>query len=326
MNGSTNVVFVVDSLDRLNPATDTSVGLMHAAQERGATVWITTPAQLSVADGRPRAAAREVHLAPAHPAEGCDWTVADPWVAVGSTEQFEIDDADAIFMWAEPPLSDTYLTATFLLELVEHAPVINDPRGLRACSEHLLPLRFPDLIPPTVVSANKRAILDFVAAHRTAVLKPVDGFSGHGVYRLAYGDPNLPSLLETATAGGSRVVIVQQYLAQVEDGNKRIFILDGAPVGAVYRFPAPDDFRIGQPSVQAPITARDRQICARLAPVLDANGLRVAGLDVIGPHLIEVNITSPGALRKADALLGWSLCGDVVDRALDNTLLTRRFA
>lgn len=321
-----NVVLVVDGLDRLNPATDTSVGLMHAAQERGAAVWVTTPPELSVVDGRPCATARQVRLAPSHPAGGCTWTVCDPWISASPPEHVGLDDADAIFMWAEPPLDATYLAATFVLDLVHPAQVVNDPRGLRACSEHLLPLRFPDLIPPTLVSADLMTLNSFVAAHRVAVLKPVDGYSGHGVYRLAAGDPNLPSLLETATGGGARLVIAQRYLPEVDDGNKRIFVLDGTPVSAVYRYPAAGDFRIGQPSAQAPLTKRDEHICARLAPVLASHGVRVAGLDVIGPHLIEVNITSPGALRKADALLGWSLCADVLDRALDDTLSLRRFA
>ncbi|WP_235433369.1 glutathione synthase [Protofrankia coriariae] len=311
-----NVVLVVDELDRLDPATDTSVGLMHAAQDRGAAVRVTTPSELSVVKGKPGATARQLCLAPSHPAGGCAWTVPDPWMSAGPPEHVNLDDADAIFMWVEPPLDAAYLAATFVLDLVHSTPVVNDPRGLRACSEHLMPLRFPDLIPPTLVSADIRALYEFVAAQRVAVLKPVDGYAGHGVYRLGVGDPNLASLLETATAGGTRLVVAQRYLPEVDDGNKRVFVLDGIPVSAVYRYPAAGDFRIGQPSAQAPLTTRDRHICARLAPVLASYGVRVAGLDVIGPHLIEVNITSPGALRKADALLGWSLCADVLDLAL----------
>lgn len=321
-----NVVVVIDAVDRLNPVTDTSVGLLHAAQDRGATAWITTPAELSVIDGRPCATARTVWLAPARPAGGCNWTVADPWIRVGAPERIRLDDVDVIFMWVEPPLDGAYLAATFVLELVERAAVINDPRGLRACSEHLLPLQVPALIPPTVVSADVATLREFVARHKFAVLKPVDGFSGQGVYRLTDGDPNLQSLLDTATVRGTEVVIAQQYLPEVECGNKRIFLVEGTPVGGVYRYPAAGDFRIGQPSAEAPITARDHHICAQLAPILAANGLRVAGIDVIGDYLIEVNITSPGALRKADALLGWSLCGDLLDHALGVTPSRRRLA
>jgi glutathione synthase len=126
----------------------------------------------------------------------------------------------------------------------------------------------------------------------------------------------LTSLTEILTDDGSRVVVVQRFLPEVGDGNKRIFVLDGKPVAAVYRFPADGDFRIGNPSAPAPLTARDREICARLAPALARDGLRMVGLAVIGRYLIEVNVTSPGALKKADALLGWSLCRDLVDHFL----------
>src|SRR5262249_60517284 len=149
-----------------------------------------------------------------------------------------------------PPLDQAYLPATLILDLVDPArtALVNDPGGLRACSEHLLPLRFPCLIPPTIVTADEGAIRSFLAEHQTAVVKPVDGFSGRGVLRLDRHDPNLGSLIEISTHGGTRAVIVQRYLREVSAGNKRIFVVAGAPVGAVYRFPADGDFRIGNPA------------------------------------------------------------------------------
>jgi len=230
-----------------------------------------------------------------------------------------------------PPLDQAYLTATLILDLVDSArtALVNDPGGLRACSEHLLPLRFPDLIPPTVVTADEGAIRSFLAEHQTAVIKPVDGFSGRGVLRLDRHDPNLGSLIEMSTHGGARTVVVQRFLREVAAGNKRIFVMAGEPVGAVYRFPRAGDFRIGNPTAKAPLTVRDREICARLAPTLRRHGIHLAGLDVIGPYLIEVNVTSVGALRKADALLGWALCADLIDSVLgthDSTQENRRSA
>ena len=312
------IAFVADRLESLDASIDTSVGLMHAAQDRGAEVWVTEAPLLEAVNGRARALARRIRLAPSHPAGDHRWAISDTWFTATGPRHLWLDDTAAVFMRTEPPVDETYTAATLILDLVDPARtvMVNDPRGLRACSEHLFPLRYPDLIPPTVVTADPRTIRSFLADHGTAVVKPVDGFSGRGVLRLDRHDPNLASLIEISTRGGARAVIVQRYLRDVAAGNKRIFVVAGEPVGAVFRYPAPGDFRIGNPSAEAPITTRDHEICVRLAPALRRNGIRLAGLDVIGQHLIEVNVTSVGALRKADALLGWTLCADLLDNVL----------
>jgi glutathione synthase len=312
------IAFVADPLDGLDPSIDTTVGLMHAAQDRGAEVWVTQARLLEGAHGRARADARRVRLAPSRPRGDHRWTVAQRWFTAGEPQRVWLDEMAAVFMRTEPPLDQTYLTATLILDLVDPGctALVNDPGGLRACSEHLLPLRFSDLIPPTIVTADEGAIRSFLAEHQTAVIKPVDGFSGRGVLRLDRHDPNLGSLIEVSTDGGVRAVVVQRFLREVAAGNKRIFVIAGEPVGAVYRFPRAGDFRIGNPAAEAPLTARDREICARLAPTLRRHGIHLAGLDVIGPYLIEVNVTSVGALRKADALLSWTLCADLLDSVL----------
>ncbi|HEY7224708.1 MAG TPA: glutathione synthase [Micromonosporaceae bacterium] len=313
-----NLVFVVDPLERLDPSIDTSVGLMQAAQERGADVWVTEAGLLEAVNGRARALARRISLAPVGPAVGWRFTVAQPWYTRGPAEHIWLDDVAAVFMRTEPPIDQTYLTATLILDLVNpsRTAMVNDPRGLRLCSEHLLPLRFPELIAPTIVTADRREIRSFLAEHGCAVLKPVDGFSGRGVLCLDRTDPNLSSLIDLATDDGGRAVMVQQYLREVGDGNKRIFVVDGEPVAAVVRYPEDGDFRIGPPRGEAKLTDHDRQMCALLAPCLREGGIVLAGLDVIGTHLIEVNVTSVGALRKADAVCGWTLCADVLDRVL----------
>lgn len=314
-----NVAFVIDPLETLDASVDTSVGLMHAAQDRGVQVWVTEVGRLEAVHGRARCLARRIRLAPSAPRAGCRWSVPDPWFRAEEPEHLWLDETAAVFMRTEPPLDETFVNATLVLDLLDprRTALVNSPTGLRACSEHMLPLRFPDLVPPTLVSADSHAVRAFVAEHRVAVGKPVDGFSGRGVLRLATGDPNLPSLIEIATGNGSRVAVVQPFLREVAAGNKRVFVVAGEPVGAVYRYPADGDFRIGNPAAEAPLTARDREICARLAPTLRRHGIHLAGLDVIGRHLIEVNVTSVGGLRKADALLGWTLCADLVAGVLD---------
>jgi glutathione synthase len=313
------IAFVADPLESLDASIDTTVGLMHAAQERGAEVLVTEAGLLEAVNGRARARVRRVRLAPSRPVSGHRWSVADPWFGATEPRLVWLDELDAVFVRTEPPIDDVYTTALLILDLVdpERTAMINDPRGIRVCSEHVLPLSFPDVIPPTVLTSDERAIRAFLTEHGEAVVKPVDGFSGRGVLRLDRHDPNLASLIEISTGNGTRAVLVQRYLREVGAGNKRLFVVDGEPVGAVYRYPVAGDFRIGNPTAEAPITLRDKEICARLAPVLHRNGILLAGLDVIGPYLIEVNVTSVGALRKADALLGWTLCADLVDSVLD---------
>ncbi|MDT3442435.1 MULTISPECIES: glutathione synthase [unclassified Pseudofrankia] len=312
------VAFVTDPLESLGVPTDTSIGLMQAVQDRDAEVWVTEAHLLEAENGRARALARRLRLPASQPRNGHPSTVASTWYTAGEPRRVWLDDMAAVFMRTEPPLDQTYLTATLILDLVDPAGtvMVNDPRGLRACGEHVLPLHFPDLVPPTIITADPRAIRSFLADHDAVVVKPVDGFGGRGVLRLHRHDPNLASLLETSTQDGRRAVIAQRFLPGVSAGNKRIFVVAGEPVGAVYRYPASGDFRIGDPTAEAPVTDRDREICARLAPDLRRHGIHLAGLDVIGPHLIEVNVTSVGALRKADTLLGWSLCADLVDSVL----------
>lgn len=319
-------LFVVDPLDGLDASLDTSIGLMHAAQELGIEVWAAEARHLEVVDGRALARARALKLAPSTPADGCRWTVPTPWYDAGPAEQLRLDDVAAVFMRLEPPVDLDFLAATHVLDLVETSPtdetrpaMVNSPKGLRSCSEHLLGLSFPDLVPPTVVTANGETIKGFMAEHERIVVKPVDGFSGRGVFLLSQRDPNLASVIETSTRSGTRAVVVQPYLPEVEAGNKRIYVLDGVAVGASIRHPVPGDFRIVSPDGPAGLTDRDLEIVERLAPTLKANGLRCVGLDVIGDHLIEVNVTSPGALRKADALLGTTYCADLVSHVLTHT-------
>lgn len=315
-------LFVVDPLVGLDASIDTSIGLMHAAQELGVEVWVAEARDLEAVDGRAVAQARQLKLAPSVRTGGIRWTVPDPWYDAGPVEALRLAETEAVFVRTEPPVDLDYLAATYVLDLVDprRTALVNAPGGLRACSEHLTGLAFPDLVPPTLVTARAEAIRAFLDEHGAVVVKPVDGFSGRGVFLLRRDDPNLASIVDTATFRSTRSVIVQPYLADVEAGNKRIFLVDGVAVGATLRHPVTGDFRIASPDAPAELTLRDLEIVDRLAPALRHHGLRCVGLDVIGDHLIEVNVTSPGALRKADALLGTTYCIDLVSHVLDNPI------
>ncbi len=313
-----SVLVVTDPLGTLDPQIDASVGLMDAAQAIGCEAWVCGPEDLAVRGGRVHARARRIVLHPRRRGGDHRWLVEQPWYADGGNAIIDVaDETSLVLVRIDPPVDARYLHTTYLLDLVEAAGtrVVNRPEGIRALHEKVLALRFPELCPATLVTADPVEVRRFLAEFGTVVVKPLDGFAGMGVW-LLQDDATATTLVECATDGGRRHVIVQEYLADVADGNKRLFLLDGQIVGAVLRRPTADDFRIGPPVAVAEIDDGDRAIVAVLAPLLHDHGIAIAGLDVIAGRLIEVNMTCPGGMHKTDALLGTDLSGAMVRRLL----------
>lgn len=297
------LLVVSDPIDRLDPRIDTTLGLIRSARARGHEVWVCETRHLGVAVcGAAVATARRV--------------VGDPCEPLGAPAQRTLDDMDAVLFRPDPPVDRRYLDATHVLDQLDttRTVLVNDPRGLRVVHEKLIALQFPDLIPPTVVTAEAEQIARFVADHGRSVIKPLDGHAGRGVLLLDPSDRNRPALVELATAGGTRQVIVQQWAPAVEEGNVRVFVFDGAIQGAIVRRPSGADFRIGFPDGVVDLTPAERHVVERVIPLLQAHGQLMAGLDLIGGRLIEVNVTSPGALRKSDLAFGTTLCDDLIIR------------
>jgi glutathione synthase len=304
-----NLVVIADPVDCIDAQNDTTLALVRAACRRGHQVFGCERHELAIRDGR--AHARVAPVATRHRACRVGWR--------------SLEDADVVLFRTDPPVDRPYLDATLILDRIDtsHTILVNDPRGIRLANEKLWALAHPDLCPPTLVAADADLIAEFVAEHRRCVVKPIDGHAGRGVLRLDAGDPNRPSIVELVTERSTRPVVVQPWLDEVTAGNKRIFVHGGEPVAAALRYPGGDDFRIGMPAEIAELTDRDREICDRLGPELRRLGLVLVGLDVIGDHLIEVNVTSSGALHKVDRLLGTSLCDDFID-LLETTTHDRR--
>jgi glutathione synthase len=313
-----SVLFVTDPLDGLLADIDATVGLMTAVQAEGASVLVCGPEDLAVIDGRLHARARRVRLA--ERARGADhrWRIAAPWYVADTSAVVDVaTTVEVAMLRIDPPVDARYLHATYLLDVAVAAGVrvVNDPAGVRALHEKLLALALPDLSPATVVGACAHLVEDFVGRHGRAVIKPVDGFAGTDVWLVESG-PSCRALVESATAGGRRQVIAQEYLPDVAEGNKRLFLLDGEIVGAVLRRPSTGDFRIGPPIAGATLDEHDHRIAEALAPLLGGHGIAVAGVDVIAGRLIEVNVTCPGGMHKTDALLGTDLSGAIARRLL----------
>ena len=292
-----DLLVVMDPLEGCDPGGDTSIGLMAAALERGHRVACCTAGGLSLVDGAVRARARPVV------ASAGSVVMAGGWREVG------LDDMDAVLVRTDPPVDADYLAMTLLLEFArDRTLVVNDPRALREANEKLYACRFPELMPPTVVTADAATLLAFAARHDGAVLKPLDGHGGAGVVRLSVGDPDGPALVAASTGDGSRQVMAQQFLPGVADGDRRILLVDGEPLGVLNRRPAPGEFRanigLGASVDVVELDDRDRRIVDALAPSLRADGLWFVGIDVIDGRLSEVNVTSPTGLRQLVRLSG----------------------
>ena len=316
----TSVLFVTDPLAGLQADIDATIGLMSASQDLGLDVWCCEPSGLAVVDGRLLARARQIRLRPRRPAGGDHRGLVDAtWWDELDLATVEVAGFDVVHLRIDPPVDERYLHTTYLLDLAG-TRVVNRPEGVRAVHEKLVALRFPELCPPTYVGASIAGLRHFVASVGTAVVMPVDGFAGLDVW-LVRDDHTAVALLESATHGGQRQVIAQEYLPTVAHGNKRLFLVDGEIAGAVLRRPAADDFRIGPPVAPATIDDADRAIVAALGPLLRRHGLAIAGADVIGGRLIEVNVTCPGGMHKTDALLGTRLSETIVRRLIEPALL-----
>lgn len=305
--------FVMDPIERILPDKDTTFMFMLEAARRGHEVWYLQLDDLWVARGVPHGRARRAEVF--RPSAG------DPaHHRLYEERSAPLATFDAVFMRKDPPFDMAFFVATHVLSLIDphRTLVINAPRGLREANEKLYALHFPAVIPDSLVSADAARLKGFLAElGGEMIIKPLDGAGGSGVFHLRPGDRNLNAILETATHDGRRQIMAQRYLPAIRQGDKRIIVLDGEPLGAVLRVPREDETRgnihVGGATERAPLTARDREICAALAPRLRQDGLWFVGLDVIGEWLTEVNVTSPTGIQEINALDGVALERPVLD-------------
>ncbi|MBD2579511.1 glutathione synthase [Oscillatoria sp. FACHB-1406] len=301
------IAFIIDPIDKLDPGHDSTVAMMEAAQILGHEIYAVYAHQLSIVKGKAQAFLQPVQLTPVELVEG-RWIAADPWYRVSPGNWQSLEAMDAILMRLDPPVTIPYLYITQTLDLIDPKKtlVLNSPRGLQAANEKLYALNFPTVIPETIVSSEKVIIQQFLEEKGAAVLKPLGGKAGEGILFLQEGDRNFNSLIEISTKWGREPVMVQQYLPAAADGDKRIIVVEGEPIGAVNRIPTGKEFRgnmaVGGRVAKTEISDREREICAAVAPKLKEDGLYFVGLDVIGGYLTEVNVTSPTGIREIDRL------------------------
>lgn len=308
-----SLVCIMDDLAAIKPIKDTSFALMLEGQRRGLPVWYANESDLTLDGAHCLARLRRVQLRD-DPAD---------WFEVVETVQRALGDGDLVLMRSDPPVDDNYLYATLLLDraVADGARVVNRPRALREFNEKLAIARFPDLIPATRVASDREQLRRFVAEHGRAVLKPLDGMGGRGIFLTSADDPNLNVILESLTADGTRPAMAQQFLPGISKGDKRVLVVGGQVVPYVLaRIPDGSDFRgnlaRGGRGEGQPISVAERHIAETVAPVLLEADIQFAGLDVIDGYLTEINVTSPTCVRELDARFGLNIAGILFDQIL----------
>jgi glutathione synthase len=305
------LLFIVDALDRLTLAGDTSYALMLEAAARGDEVWTCQIEQLGLEGATAIATATRTGVVDAE----------TPRQAFSYQDQVTgpLGDFDAVLMRKDPPLDVSYLHATWILDHARGQTVlVNDPRGLRELNEHLAVLRFPELTPATICTRSTARLQQFLREQDGAIIvKPVDGFGGLGIFLVRDGDPNASSIFETSTGAGTRWTLAQRYLPAAVDGDKRILIVDGQAVGAVLRVPAATEARgnlhVGGRAVKTTLDADDLRILEAIVPTLRSYGQILVGIDVIGGMLTEINITSPTGVRHISKLDGINAAAPILE-------------
>jgi glutathione synthase len=282
------VAVQMDPIEGINIEGDTTFLMMESAQARGHSLFVYTTDRLALENGRAFARGRDVSV---QRTKG-DHAQVGPW------RRAELTEFDVVLLRQDPPFDMHYIDTTFVLEAVHPKTlVVNNPVEVRNAPEKLFVTKFPHLQPATLITLDREAIRDFRARYGDVVVKPLNGRGGSGVMRLLKDDPNLDAMLELFAEIGREPVIVQQFLPSVVKGDKRIILVDGEPAGAINRVPQKGQIRSnmavgGQPE-PVELSARDREICAAIGPELKARGLLFVGIDVIGEHLTEINVTSP---------------------------------
>lgn len=300
-------VYVMDPVDRVLPDKDTTFAFQRAAQARGHQALHCEPRDLFVKNGDVFARVRNL-------------TVSDapPHTTFGEPEEVRLADIQAVFIRKDPPFDAMYLYATLLLERARgRTLLINDPRGLRDANEKLYALEFARYMPRSVVSANEAHILAFLGeVGGRGVIKPLDLAGGSGVMMLSAGDKNARAIVQLLTDEGRRYAMVQEFLPAVSEGDKRVLVLDGNPIGAINRIPHGEDFRsnihVGGSVEPCEITESERRMIADVGARLKRDGLVFVGLDVIGGKLTEVNVTSPTGIQQLSQHVGRDVAADVI--------------
>jgi glutathione synthase len=309
-NKPLSVGIVMDPIESITPYKDSSLAMLLEAERREAEIHYFTQSDLKIVSGTAHGRSRRLNVE--------DDTTR--WWQFGDQQDIALGDLDVILMRKDPPFDMEYIYTTYILERAKLAGalIMNDPRALRNLNEKVFTAWFPDCVPTTLITRSMDEMRAFLAEHQHVVIKPLEGMGGRSVFVIRSGDKNANVVFETLTDYGERFAMAQTYIPEISLGDKRILLIDGEPVPhALARIPADDDNRgnlvMGAVGKGQDLSARDRDICDKVGPVLRDEGVIFAGIDVIGDYLTEVNVTSPTGMRELDEQFGINTAGLMFD-------------
>jgi glutathione synthase len=303
------VAVQMDPIERISIRGDSTFALLLEAQRRNHEIFYYTPARLAMRDGEVFASVQPLHVR----------DIEGDHFKLGASERINLVQFDVVLLRQDPPFDLAYITTTHLLERIRRTTlVVNEPAEVRNAPEKMFVMEFPELMPPTLITRDLAEIKKFRSEHGDIVMKPLYGKGGEAVFRLSREDLNFGSLYDLFASTFREQWVVQKFLPAVKDGDKRIILVDGEFAGAVNRVPAQDDLRsnmvAGGTPKETELTAREREICARIGPPLRERGLLFVGIDVIDGYLTEINVTSPTGIRAVKNFGGPDIAAMIWDR------------
>ncbi|MBZ0128821.1 MAG: glutathione synthase [Rhodobacteraceae bacterium] len=305
---SLKIAFQMDPIAGININADSTFRIAEEAEARGHSLFYYTPDKLAYQEGRVTARGWPLNVR----------RETGNHFSLGEYQEIDLATQDVVWLRQDPPFDMGYITTTHILEMIHPKTlVVNDPKWVRNYPEKLLVLQFPDLTPPTTIARDLETLKEFKARHGDIILKPLYGNGGAGVFRLDPNDRNLNSLHELFTGINREPLIAQVFLHDVAQGDKRVILVDGEPVGAINRVPAKGETRsnmhVGGRPEKVALTERDREICARIGPLLREKGQIFVGIDVIGGNLTEINVTSPTGIQELERFDGINVAARIWD-------------
>ena len=301
---------VMDPIGSITPYKDSSLAMLLEAERRGAEIHYFEQRDLRIVSGKALGRSTRLHVRDDN----------DDWFELGERSDVELGHLDAILMRKDPPFDMEYIYTTYILDRAEldGALIVNAPEALRNINEKAYTAWFPEFTPLTLITRSMDDMKAFLAEHGHIVAKPLEGMGGRSIFVIKKGDKNANVVFETLTEYGTRFAMTQVYIPEITAGDKRILLIEGEPVPyALARVPSSDDNRgnmvAGAVATGQEMSARDREICDRVGPVLRDAGVLFAGIDVIGDYLTEVNVTSPTGIRELDKQFGLNIAGLMFD-------------